>query len=268
MGGLKKLVGLDRAHLEGMRGNIKQNERYCSKFAELVFFGDPFVEPGARRDVQAIYSMVKEGKTDLEIMEADFNGYARFMRAIQRLRTLLPPKRDGYPLVLLLVGAPGCGKTKNCYDQYPDLWEPPIQTGKTDQTWFDGYIGQKEVLLDEFEGHLPLNSLLKLLDRYIRQVPVKHGFTWFAPDVIMMTANEHPSTWYDYSNRVKKEIALRRRITRVMNWNEKAKDWEFFDNTLEEGGQATEEMMKFWPIKGDPVDYYDILKQSILDGVQ
>jgi len=259
MGGLKKLVGLDRAHLEGMRGNIKQNERYCSKFAELSFFGDPFVEPGARRDVQAIYNMVKEGKSDLEIMEKDFNGYARFVRAIQRLRTLLPPKRSGYPLVLLLVGTAGCGKTKNCYDQYPDLWEPPIQTGKTDQTWFDGYIGQREVLLDEFEGHLPLNSLLKILDRYLRQVPVKHGFTWFNPEIIMLTANSHPSTWYDFSNRKEKEIALRRRISRVMNFDIKKRDWEFYENVLEEGGQATDEMKKFWPIQGDTLNAFDIL---------
>jgi len=241
--------GFERMHLEGMRGNIKQNERYCSKYDSLAFFGDPFIEPGERRDVKAIYKMVMEGKSDLEIAEADFNGYNRFMRAIQKLRTFIRPKREGYPEVLLILGPPGCGKTKECFKQYPDLWEPPIQTGKTDTLWFDGYYGQKEVLLDEFEGHLPLNSLLKLVDKYIRQVPIKGGFTWFNPEVIMFTANDHPSKWYDYSTRVLKEVALRRRIGTVMEY--KDGEWIFINNQLEEGEQATDEMRKFWPISWD-----------------
>jgi len=261
MRGVKNLGhGFERMHLEGMRGNIKQNERYCSKFAQLVFFGEPFAEPGARRDANAVYAMVKAGKTDLEIMEADFAGYARFMKAISRLRTLIRPKREGYPTVLLLVGRPGCGKTKNCYDEYHDLWEPPINMSKNVSNWFVGYVGQKEVLLDEFEGHLPLNSLLKLLDRYVRQVPIKGGFTWFNPDVIMLTANAHPSSWYDFSDRKDKEAALRRRITRVMSWNKAKKDWDFFDNTLGPGEIATKQMKKFWPMENyDVENAYEVI---------
>jgi len=243
-------------HLEGMRGNIKQNERYCKKFSTLMFFGEPFVEPGQRKDVQAVYNMVKEGKTDLEIMELNFANYARFQRAIGRLRTLLKPKREGYPNVILIYGPPGCGKTKEAFTQHPDLWEPPITTSKKESTWFDGYVGQKVVLLDEFEGHLPLNSLLKLIDKYVRQVPVKGGFTWFNPDTIILTCNEHPSKWYSYGDRVQKEIALRRRICEVFEYKEGyideiegRQDWIFHDNHLQEGDQATEAMKKFWPIE-------------------
>jgi len=266
---MKRIPGLERAHLEGMRGNIKQNERYCSKAAELHYFGDPFVEPGARRDVQAVYNMVISGKTDLEIMEADFSAYSRFMKAIARLRSLQRPKKEGYPEVLLIVGRPGCGKTRECYKQYPDLWEPPIQTGKTEQTWFDGYMGQKAVLLDEFEGHLPLNSLLKLVDRYVRQVPIKGGFTWFNPDVIMFTANEHPSTWYDYRTRRSKEVALRRRITCVMHFNEQTEEWDFYENALDEKGLCSDAIKQYWPIQGDQVNAFDLMmnKSTDVDGL-
>jgi len=112
-------------------------------------------------------------------------------------------------------------------------------------------MGQKEVLLDEFEGHLPLNSLLKLIDKYVRQVPIKGGFTWFNPEVIMMTANQHPSKWYDYSTRAQKEVALRRRISQVMQYHPEDDSWEFIFNQLKEGEQATDEMRKWWPIEWD-----------------
>jgi len=221
-----------------------------------MFFGEPFVEPGQRKDVQAIYNMVKEGKSDLEIMELNFANYSRFQRAIARLRTLIKPVRAGYPNVVLIYGPPGCGKTKEAFAQHPDLWEPPITTSKKESTWFDGYVGQKAVLLDEFEGHLPLNSLLKLIDKYVRQVPVKHGFTWFHPETIIMTCNEHPSKWYSYGDRVQKEIALRRRICEVFEYKEgyigeddERVDWIFHENHLKEGEQATEAMRKFWPIE-------------------
>lgn len=259
---LKKIAGLERAHLEGMRGNIKQNERYCSKADSLTYFGDPFVEPGARRDVNRVYEMVKNDQTDLEIMESDFGLYARLMKAIARLRILLKPVREGYPLVLLMVGRPGCGKTRQCYDNYPDLWEPPINMCKTSSSWFDGYIGQKEVLLDEFVGYMPLASLLQLLDRYVRQVPVKGGFTWFNPSVIMLTSNQHPSEWYDFTSRPQQEQALRRRITRVAQWDELNNDYKFIDNELEAGELVTPEMMKWWPSNLDKKNINDVLSDK------
>jgi len=248
---LKAIPGLEGAHLEGMRGNIKENERYCSKADELTYFGEAFVEPGQRRDVAKAYEMVKSGASNLEIMEYDFALYARLMKAIDRLRLEMKPVRDKAPNVFVLVGKPGCGKTRWCYHEYPDLWEQPINMSKTDTNWFDGYHGQKAVLLDEFEGHMPLNSLLKLIDRYMRQVPVKYGFTWFNPEVIMLTANEHPSKWYDFANRRDKEKALRRRISKVAYYDDLNDDFKFVNNELEEGGLATPEMMRWWPIEGD-----------------
>jgi len=248
---LKKIPGLETAHLEGMRGNIKENERYCSKADDLSYFGEAFVEPGQRRDVARAYEMVKEGKSNLEIMEYDFALYARLMKAIDRLRLELKPVRDGPPLVLMLIGRPGCGKTRQCYMNYPDLWEQPINMSKTDTNWFDGYHGQKAVLLDEFEGHMPLNSLLKLIDRYMRQVPIKGGFVWFNPEIIMLTANQHPSEWYDFANRRDKEKALRRRVSRVAYWDELNNDFITFNNDLLEGELASNEMKRWWPIEGD-----------------
>jgi len=261
---LKNLPGLERAHLEGMRGNIKQNDRYASKASSLTYFGDTFVEPGARRDVGRIYEMVKEGRNNRELIEMDFGSYARMYKAIDRLRSYIKPPQDGHRTVLLLVGPPGCGKTRNCYKQYPDLWEPPVNTAKKSPTWFDGYDGQKEVLFDEFYGQMPLNAFLQITDPYyIRQVPVKGGFVWFNPSSIMITSNVHPSLWYDYHSRPELERALRRRITRVAYYDKLNDDFIFIDNNLAEGQMATSEMKKWWSSPFDEKNINDVLKCTL-----
>lgn len=44
------------------------------------------------------------------------------------------------------------------------------------------------------------------------------GFQWWNPDKIYITSNSHPNTWYDYSKRQDKELALRRRFTKIIEF--------------------------------------------------
>jgi len=99
---------------------------------------------------------------------------------------------------------------------------------------------------------MPLNSLLKLIDRYVRQVPIKGGFVWFNPDVIICTANAHPSTWYQFQpnekfplGRLDKERALRRRFTTVHAWDEHRQQFCEHDNP--------DAIKRYWPIGGEMV---------------
>lgn len=72
--------------------------------------------------------------------------------------------------IILIQGKPGLGKTRLALEDN-DTYETPINSGPL---WFDGYFGQKKALMDEFEGELQLNSLLKLVDNYyVRAVPIK-----------------------------------------------------------------------------------------------
>lgn len=62
-------------------------------------------------------------------------------------------------------------------------------TTKGGNVWFDGYMGQKRVVLDDYRSyHLPFNFLLRLLDRYPIQVPVKGGYVNFIPEEIIVTS--------------------------------------------------------------------------------
>lgn len=94
---------------------------------------------------------------------------------------------------------------------------------------------------------MPLNSLLKLIDRYVRQVPIKGGHCWWNPDIIITTANKGPMKWYKFEpteqypeGRKDKEIALRRRFDIIYAWNGKLKKFDLY-----EGPDA---IKLYWPI--------------------
>lgn len=91
------------------------------------------------------------------------------------------------------------------------LWGP-TRTGKSRTAWseagldaypkdpntkfWDGYRGQKHVVVDEFRGVLAISHLLRWLDRYPVLVDVKFSSTVFKAEKIWMTSNLHPRDWY------------------------------------------------------------------------
>lgn len=223
-----------------MRGSIKENELYCSKDGIYTTFGLPFIGKGGRRDLQEYYEMVKEGKSDRELAEHDFGVFARTLKATDRIRLATRPIITEEREVILLCGQTRAGKTRWAYDNYPHLYEMPI--GK--DVWMDGYQGEEVVLLDEFEGQMPLNSALKLLEHYyVRRVPVKGSFVWFNPKIIIVTANIMPAQWYDFNNRKEKEEALRARFSKIYYYKDGKEPIIY---------KTDAEKRSFWPISNDP----------------
>lgn len=253
---LKNLLGLHRCHFEPRNGTQKQATDYCKKGeqthaewilhgaegpnwglnAKFVQFGNLGGDQGKRVDRQQMFNLLKEGKSDWEMAEIDFASWARNYRAIDRLRNSVRPVRAEPRKLILLYGKPGCGKTRFAYEHFPLLYEVPVSK----DMWFDGYSGNTVALFDEFEGQMPLNSALKILDGYyVRQVPIKGGFVWWNPDCIIVTSNDHPSAWYDYTTRAIKEDALRRRFIDF---------GEVYDNMVKVPNIKT-----WWPIKSDGI---------------
>jgi len=177
----------------------------------------------------------------LELAELNFSAFSRTLKAIDRIRFQVRPECTEPREVILLVGKPGTGKTYMAYKEEPKLFELAIGAG----VWFDGYCGQETVLLDEFEGEMPLTSALKILDNYyVRMAPVKGSFVWWNPKKIYVTSNSHPMHWYDYSKRQDKEGALRRRFTKIL---------EFSDDGRITINSTPEHIRDYWPIKADGV---------------
>lgn len=162
---------------------------------------------GKRSDLEAIQLEIKSGATELEIANTHFSKWVLYRRSFKAYHNLLSIPRDFKTLVTIYWGKTGLGKTRKVFSD---------NVGKTiwtngDFQWFDGYHGQEICLFDDFRGQYELALLLKLLDRYPMQVPVKGGFTNWRPKHVYITSNEDPKYWYFNSDK-RSQAALFRRI--------------------------------------------------------
>ena len=211
MAGVKKLSGLARAHLERMRGSHKQAADYCKKDGDFWEAGE-LPGQGRRSDLDEIKSEIEEGKSELYIADHHFSKWITYRRSFAAYRRLLAGQlRQWKSWTNVLVGPTGTGKTRFVHQQHRDedifIWGG--------DRWFDGYCGQRIALLDDFRGELTVGFLLRLLDRYPMQVPVKGGFVNWNPRRIYITSNHLPEFWWDNGLARRDLEALERRIDRL-----------------------------------------------------
>lgn len=218
----KRITALRRilaCHYEKRNGSVQQAIDYCKKDDTRVAgpweVGTPShvsTERGKRNDLIPLYDAARAGKTLDEIADLNPASYMRNYRAIQHIRQMKALENPGVREtlnVLVYFGAPGTGKTYKAYTDYPDLYAIPC--GK--DIWFDNYAGEKTMLYDDFSGQVRLVDLLRYLDKYPVQVPVKGAFVFLHCTTIIITTNVHPSRWYDYTKRQSSEKALARRFS-------------------------------------------------------
>lgn len=88
---------------------------------------------------------------------------------------------------------------------------------KGDPLWWDGYKGQKRVVLDDFRPWwCNFSYLLNLLDRYPMTVPFKGGFVNFIPEEIIITCPYPIEDMFTTEYRSQEDIQqIRRRVHHV-----------------------------------------------------
>lgn len=238
----------DTAHWEISRGSSTSARDYCKKVDETtvpdtyVEFGEFTITDGrrgARTDINAYRDAIVGGATKRTLIETQPLEMAKYDRFYHTVRSVFKPKRvrETEFKVVLYYGDPGTGKTRKAYEDFPDLYEVPVSNGPL---WMDGYDNHEVVLIDDFMGRgskMSLDNTLKLLDRYVRQVPIKGGHTWWMPETIIVTTNYHPRAWYKWDNRESSFAALARRFHEVYVFEDEdqiAQDPEefFYDRDL------------------------------------
>lgn len=142
----------------------------------------------AKRDWEQIRDIAKRGKLD-ELDGATF---------VQHYRTLSAIAKDYLQPVAVIRtikvywGNTRLGKSRRAWDEAG--WSAFPKDPRT--KYWDGYRGQKHVVLDEFRGVIDIANILRWCDRYPVIVETKGSSTVLLATDIWICSNLHPKDWY------------------------------------------------------------------------
>ncbi|AIF71509.1 replication-associated protein [McMurdo Ice Shelf pond-associated circular DNA virus-4] len=219
---LREALAIPGAWTQMMRGSDKdqvytnKEETRAPGYEPHMHGVWPRITQGKRNDIQAYVEDRKAGSTNAELAEKHASVIVRHYKGLDALFNLPAGRpgqvRDRHTPVQVYVywGAAGTGKSREIWDKHPDLYEKDPNT-----TWWCGYKGEDVVLLDDYEGTLPWNYLLKILDRYPMRTQTKGGHVQLLATKFYLTSNLPYTEWY---GRYKDYAALTRRITEVRHF--------------------------------------------------
>lgn len=153
-------------------GKQHKGKNYSDTFEE---WGEmPQEHQGKSKDVERIYSLIKDGASNLEIVDAVPSGMMS-LEKIDRTRSMLRDSAfaDSWRdlTVTYIFGTTGVGKTRSVMDKYgyrncyrvTDYKHP-----------FDTYDGQDVLILEEYRSQFKIADILNYLDGYPLLLPCRY----------------------------------------------------------------------------------------------
>lgn len=217
-------LGHRRLHLEIARGSPEQNRDYCTKDSTRAEgadsgpfeFGDRPTGQGKRTDILAVGESLRAGRNWADVAITNTDVFIKFSTGIMRASALFSKPRTTKPIVKWFYGRTGKGKSltaskeagefieshraeisrgvgADC-EEHP-VFRPYWKNGSS--SWWDGYCGQRVVIIDDYRKDMcKFSELLRLLDYYPYQVEVKGAFVNFVAELVIFTTPKSPvQTW-------------------------------------------------------------------------
>lgn len=262
------------AHIDFCRGTCEDNRNYVRKegkykdtnkaetnlrdtFEELCDM--PIEQQGKRNDLETLYSWIKEGLSDFEILEEN-PAHMLDIDKVQRCREIIRYEQFKKTFRKLDVcyqfGKTGAGKSSSVMNHFG--YENVYRITDKRHPW-DNYKGQDVVIFEEFRSTFPIEDMLNFLDGYPLDLPCRYNNKVACYTKVFFCTNipleeqytdiqrDYPETW----------LAFLRRLSCVKEFDEKGiKSYENIDSYLE----------RFKPItQADKEELERIYKQELLE---
>lgn len=207
-------------HAESCRANEKSNVRYCSKEASRIAgpwtYGKSVTE-GKRTDWTTVKEMISEGCNRKEII-SQVPHLAPNLRAIDEMIDMFQPEvpNERDVRVYFLWGPSNTGKTHRARTRFPKAFKISgrYQDGKS----FDGYLGQEELIIDEFMWEeWPLTLMNNLLDKWSFELTCRYRNKQANWRTVVICSNQDPAK--AYPGETYKRAAFMRRLTHILQVN-------------------------------------------------
>lgn len=147
---------------------------------------------GNQTDWKEVVEQAKTGDFDA----VDPGVLVRYSGSIFRIHAhyAVPEMRPGVR-TMVYWGPTHTGKTHRSAEEASATGSPIYWKSSTTK-WWDGYRGQPNVIIDEFDGQIGIIHLLRWLDKFPTIVEVKGGSTPLCAVRFWITSNQHPTEWF------------------------------------------------------------------------
>lgn len=204
-----------KPHIEPARGTPQENQTYCSKDGSYFEFGE-LPKQGSRSDLASLAEAIIAGESLTDIAADNPSDYIRYHGGIKALHLLTHSKPRNMavdPIVHWWFGPTGVGKSRKAFEMFGDS-----AYVKMNDKWWDGYIGQSQVIFDDYRPSLcPFHELLRILDRYPYRVQPKGGSIELSATVFVVTTCSRPEAlWHSRTDEQLNQLL--RRITHIVEF--------------------------------------------------
>lgn len=220
------------AHIEEAKGSAEENKAYIRKEGKwentekehtnlketLEEFGAiPKTGQGRRTDLYNLFQMIKDGYSNIEILEANPDNILNLQHIdkarLEILSDRYKSERRTNLHVTYVQGKTGYGKSREILDVHGDANVYRVTDYKHP---FDTYAGEDVLVFEEFRSDLPIGNMLNYLDIYPIQLPARYNNRQACFNFVYIVSNwrleeqyhnikiDQPETYQAFLRRIKK----------------------------------------------------------------
>lgn len=222
IGAVQELLNIKNAHLEKRRGNRDQARDYCMKEESRVEgpweIGEFGKGQGKRTDLIELKKLTLNPLHSVnEIVITEVNNYQqlRFVEGLAKYRKPYIGERQ----CKWFFGPTGKNKTRTAIEETENDYD---EIQYTSGGFWIGYRGNKNVIINDLRGNIPLNELLRLTDRYKLYINIKGGECAWETINIWITSDKHPRRIYE--NCGERLDQLERRFKEIKDFGDGTRD--------------------------------------------